>query len=241
MVEQVGTIKLSIPAVFWPWSWGHEVAAAVPGIILRFKAERRGKRSGTCLVFFFLTGEHMIPQKCPSGITLYLIGQYQVTWCHQARWTENRTVTTMLNLSWSITGWMVHCHPRQNWGFVTRSSRGRVMSQYSTGLPTSEPITRPAVPVTPLGAPGLRIRERSQMGRIKEAKRPKKWQLITTLLNWGLYYDWLDTFPDWTVVIFVKIKSDLRWHTEIWAAPSRASFLMGCKCTIMGFPGGSVH
>ena len=221
---------------FWPWSRGHEVAAAVPGIILRFKAERRGKRSGI-VWFCFCNWRASDPPEVPIRYYLYLIGQYQVTWYHQARWIESRTATTVLNLSRS----MVHCHPRQNWGFVTRSNRGRVMRQYSTVLPTSEPFTRPAVSVTPFGAPGLRIRERSQMGRIKEAKRPRKWQLITTLLNWGVYYDWLDTFPDWTVVIFVlKIKSDLRWHTEI-SAPSRTRFLMSCKCAMMGFPGGSVH
>ena len=194
------------------------------GSYLGLKQKEEGKE--VALVWFcFCNWRASDPPEVPIRYYLYLIGQYQVTWCHQARWIENRTVTTILNLSWSITGWMVHCHPRQTWGFVTRSNRGRVTCQYSTVLPTSEPITRPAVSVTPFGAPGLRIRERSQMGRIKEAKRPRKWQLITTWLNWGLYYDWLDTFPDWTVVMFVlKIKSDLHWHTEI-SAPLGPVFL----------------
>ena len=52
MVEQVSSVKFSISAILLSLILGHEVAAAGPGIILRFKAERRGKRSGTCLVLF---------------------------------------------------------------------------------------------------------------------------------------------------------------------------------------------
>ena len=78
MVEQVSTVKLRISAVLLTLIPGHEVAAAVPGIILRFKAERRGKRSGI-VWFCFCNWRASDPPEVPIRYYLYLIGQYQVT------------------------------------------------------------------------------------------------------------------------------------------------------------------
>lgn len=105
---------------FWPLSCGHEMAAAAPGIILTFKAGRRGERSGTCLLWFFF---FKLKSKI-SPITYYLVshwsvlGHFAIPCCHQARWKEDRIVMTIFNVSWSITGCWVHCHPRQNWDLL---------------------------------------------------------------------------------------------------------------------------
>ena len=122
--RSVVSSSASLP-FFWPWSWGMRWLLQFLGSYLGLKQKEEGKE--VVLVWFcFCNWRASDPPEVPIRYYLYLIGQYQVTWCHQARWIENRTVTTVLNLSWSITGWMVHCHPRQNWGFVTRSNRGRV-------------------------------------------------------------------------------------------------------------------
>lgn len=61
----------------WPLFCGHEVAAAAPGIIPMFEEERKGKEVVLVFfLFFFLTEEQKIPQKSPTDVILYFIGQY---------------------------------------------------------------------------------------------------------------------------------------------------------------------
>lgn len=75
LVQQFSGVRPSTPIVLWAFIL-RDAAAAAPGIIPMFKARRRGKRSGTCLVCFFVTEELSSSQIFPADVALYLIGWY---------------------------------------------------------------------------------------------------------------------------------------------------------------------